>query len=399
MKELVVYIDDIGKFFQLENGKQITVLENISFSVNRGETVALIGENGSGKTTLLKILAEIIKPSFGVAKIFGKTAALIDIDGFFERDLTGRENVTLFLKMHAWENENIATTLFKIKELSGINDFFDRPLKTYSKGMQSRLILSAALQLKAEVFLIDEVFFAGDEGFIRQIEDKKNELSKKGVSFIIATHNPEEVKMFADRCIWLHENQIKLRGDSETVLGAYHKYLTAKLSRQKGKILHSEQNTKPITRLENDFVKGIKITPIQSDLFSYNYGFQLKIEYEVFKTQNQILLGIQLLDRKKKILCISSVINSKLENDKQILGKKTYHFQFPKETLVQGDYFLELLFFKAPYTDLPHLEEVFRFPILTPLKIHPDETFVYGEDDPNFPLNLKANWTQIKIDK
>jgi ABC-type polysaccharide/polyol phosphate transport system ATPase subunit len=381
--------------FKGENGKSHPVLNNISFSLKKGKTLALIGRNGTGKTTLLKILAQILKPASGTVKIFGYVAALIDIDGFFEKDLTGRENVKHFLKINGWKFKEIEAILENIKELSGLESYFDSTFKTYSKGMQSRLILSTALQLKAQLFLIDEVFFAGDAGFISQIEDFKNELSQKGVSFIIATHNPEEIKLFANECIWLKDSEIKQKGNPELVLESYNKYIIQELSRSKSKNQVKGIETLNSSKTKNEFVRVIRVEQPNIDTFSYSNGFSLQIEYELLQPNLEILPGLHILDLNKNILCISNALNSSLKLDNSDNLRKL-KFQFPKELLVQGNYFIELLFLKAPFSDLPHLEEVFKYPTLIPLKIHSDESFVYGEDEPSLPLNFRAIWENME---
>ena len=381
--------------FKGENGKFHSVLKNISFSLEKGKTLALIGRNGSGKTTLLKILAQILKPTSGTAKIQGNVAAIIDIDGFFDRDLTGRQNVKHFLKINGWKFKEIEDVIEDIIEFSGLANYFDNTFKTYSKGMQSRLILSTALQLKAQLFLIDEVFFAGDAGFISQIERCKNELSQKGVSFIIATHNPEEIKLFANECIWLKDNEIEQKGDPEFVLESYHKFITQELSRSKSKNHVKEIENLSSVITENEFIRVIRVEQPNKDMFSYSNGFSLQIEYEVLQPNLEILPGLHILDLKKRVLCNSTALNSVLKLDDSHKLRKL-KFQFPKELLVQGNYYLELMFLKAPFSDLPHLEEVFKYPTLIPLKIHSDESFIYGEDEPSLPLNFRATWENIQ---
>lgn len=377
--------------FKGENGKFHPVLKNISFSLEKGKTLALIGRNGSGKTTLLKILAQILKPASGTAKIYGNVAAIIDIDGFFDRDLTGRENAKLFLKINGWQFKEIETVIEEINEFSGLGNYFDHLFKTYSKGMQSRLILSTALQLKAQLFLIDEVLFAGDTGFISQLKHFKNELTKKNVSFIIATHNPQEVKQFADKCIWLKDHEIKLAGFPENVLEAYDKYVTQELSLSKSKNFSRGIDITNSKITENEFVRVINIEQPNKDTFSYSNGFCLTIEYELHRLEFEILPGLQILDQNKRILCISTAFNSTEKWDKS-KKMKNLKFQFPGNILVQGQYYIELIFSKVTFTELPHLEEVFKYQTLIPITIYPNEFIVFGEDNPYYPLNLKGTW-------
>ncbi len=388
-----IEVNNINKHFKSEKGELFSVLKDINFSVKRGETLALIGRNGSGKTTLLKIIAEILKPTSGKIKIVGNTAALIDIDGLFERDLTGRENVIHFLKMNGWTSKAIFSIIEEIKTFSGLDAFFERTMKTYSKGMQSRLVLSTALYLKADLFLIDEVFFAGDMRFINQLEKRKNELCKQGVSFIIATHNPIEVNAFANECIWIESAEIQQLGSPEIVLKDYEKFMTNELSHSKKNTLISSQYTQnKVQEKEIDFVKCIQLEQPNKETFSYSNGFSLNIAFQTNDPTLKIYPGVHILDTNRKIICISTALNTRELFTVSSETNHRYVLDFPKETLVQGHYLIELFFLSAPYTDIPHLHEVYRCPEQFPLIVHADSQIVFGEDDPNFPLNLKASW-------
>jgi len=391
--EFSIKVNQINKHFKSEKGELFSVLKDINFNLKKGETLALIGQNGSGKTTLLKIIAEMLKPTVGSINLFGNVAALIDIDGFFDRELTGRENVIHFLKMNRWTRKAILTVIDEIMEFSGLGNFFERKMKTYSKGMQARLILSTVINLKADLFLIDEVFFAGDMGFIQQLEKRKNELCIQGVSFIIATHNPIEVRSFATECIWIESSEIRLKGKPDDVLLAYQKFMLQKLSQSKKNKFITQLNSPKIDEKESPLVTSILVEQQAKDSFSYLNGFRLRIEYEKTNKELRIFPGLHILDANHRLLCISTAINTSDTLLHSNQTKQIFTFNFPKETLVQGSYFIELFFLRAPFDDLPHLEEVFRFPQLIPLTIHADSQLIFGEDDPQFPLNLKASWT------
>jgi ABC-type polysaccharide/polyol phosphate transport system ATPase subunit len=153
---ILIDVKNISKKYILDN-KEFEALQNISFQLRKGESIGLIGENGSGKSTLLKILSGLIKPSSGEVVINGKINSLIEVGSNFISDLTGRENVKQFLKLNNISKFEIDEKINEIHEFSGLNDFFDQPIKFYSTGMFVRLAISAGFHIDADIFLIDEV--------------------------------------------------------------------------------------------------------------------------------------------------------------------------------------------------------------------------------------------------
>lgn len=192
-------------------------LDNISFRVERGETVGVIGRNGAGKSTLLQVLCGTVRPTLGSAAVRGRLAALLELGAGFNPDFTGRENVFLNASLLGLNREEIEARLQEIINFSGIGDFFDRPVKTYSSGMYVRLAFSVAIHTEPEVLIVDEALSVGDIRFQMKCLDRIEALRAKGTTVLFVSHSLEQVKRFCQSAIWLEAGRVKLHGEASFV--------------------------------------------------------------------------------------------------------------------------------------------------------------------------------------
>jgi lipopolysaccharide transport system ATP-binding protein len=178
-------------------------LKEIAFDLHRGETIGLIGANGAGKTTLLRVLNGLIKPDEGRVEINGQMHALIALGAGFNPILSGRENVYVNGSVLGMKNHDIDKRFDEIVEFSGLEEFIDTPLQSYSSGMTVRLGFAVAAFLDPDILLVDEVLAVGDEGFQRKCLNKIGELKKNGTAIILVSHNMHSVSTFAEKIILL----------------------------------------------------------------------------------------------------------------------------------------------------------------------------------------------------
>lgn len=197
------------------------ILNNISIKIKKGEVVALIGENGSGKSTLLKLLTKIIYPNKGEIITNGRVTSLLELGAGFHPDFSGRENIYFNASIFGLTRKEIDQRLNQIIEFSELQDFIDNPVRTYSSGMYMRLAFSVAINVNADILLIDEILSVGDEHFQNKCYDKIIELKTQGRTMILVTHNMNAVKQFCTRAIWLHEGNIKMDSLPEEVVKEY----------------------------------------------------------------------------------------------------------------------------------------------------------------------------------
>ena len=210
-------------FWNHKKSDSRTVLDNINLVIQKGETVALIGTNGSGKSTLLKLMTRIIYPTKGTLKTNGKLTSLLELGAGFHPDFTGRENIYFNASIFGLTREEIERRVDSIIEFSELGDFIDSPVRTYSSGMYMRLAFSVAINVDADILLIDEILAVGDQHFQEKCFSRLQELKNSDKTIVIVTHSLEQVKKLCTRAIWVYNGKIHMDGDPETVIAEYIK--------------------------------------------------------------------------------------------------------------------------------------------------------------------------------
>lgn len=195
--------------------------QDVSFQVNRGEALGIIGSNGAGKSTILKLLCGIMKPTKGEIRVNGKLSALIEVGAGFHGDLTGRENVFLNGTILGMKKEQIKRRFDEIVEFSGLGDFIDTPVKRYSSGMYARLGFSVAAHVDPEILIVDEVLSVGDVAFQNKCMEKMRTIVNDGVAVIFVSHNVKAVAELCHRAILLDHGKILYEGASNTAAKNY----------------------------------------------------------------------------------------------------------------------------------------------------------------------------------
>ena len=199
------------------------VLKDINLEIKKGETVALIGVNGSGKSTLLKLMTQIIFPNKGTIETHGKLTSLLELGAGFHPDFSGRENIYFNSSIFGLTRKEIDARLDQIIEFSELQDFIDNPVRTYSSGMYMRLAFSVAINVDADILLIDEILSVGDQHFQEKCFNKMRELKKEGKTMVFVTHSMESVKNLCDRAVWLSNGVVRMDGNTTEVVDEYLK--------------------------------------------------------------------------------------------------------------------------------------------------------------------------------
>ena len=197
------------------------VLKGINLKIKQGEVVALIGTNGSGKSTLLKLMTQIIYPNKGKIITNGKLTSLLELGAGFHPDFSGRENIYFNASIFGLTKKEIDRRIDDIIEFSELGQYIDNPVRTYSSGMYMRLAFSVAINVDADILLIDEILSVGDEHFQNKCYNKMRELKEQGKTMVFVTHNMSAVKELCDRTVWLYNGIIKMDGNTNEVVDAY----------------------------------------------------------------------------------------------------------------------------------------------------------------------------------
>ena len=220
------------------------VLKNINMNVRKGETVALIGTNGSGKSTLLKLMTKIIFPNKGTIETNGKLTSLLELGAGFHPDFTGRENIYFNASIFGLTRKEIDARIQDIIDFSELGEFIDHPVRTYSSGMYMRLAFSVAINVDAEILLIDEILAVGDQHFQEKCYRKLKELKDSDKTIVIVTHSLDVVKELWDRAVWIYKGELRLDGDPIYVIDEYLKQVA---------IDHKEEKKKAIIEGKHHF--------------------------------------------------------------------------------------------------------------------------------------------------
>jgi ABC-type polysaccharide/polyol phosphate transport system ATPase subunit len=196
-------------------------LKEVSFTVHKGEVVAILGRNGAGKSTLLKILAGVLPPTKGARTVEGAIAPMIELGAGFHPEMTGAENVLFYSALMGRDLKKVKERTPVIGEWAGVTDHMDFPLRTFSSGMVARLAFATATDERAEVLLVDEVLSVGDADFQEKSKKRMHELINCGAAVVLVSHDMAAVRELATRAIWLENGHVKMIGKASDVVDAY----------------------------------------------------------------------------------------------------------------------------------------------------------------------------------
>lgn len=216
------FLTDLPSRLRHLRKERFTALEAISFSIDCGESVGIIGRNGAGKSTILGLIAGVIRPSAGTVRVRERVSSLLELGGGFHPDLTGRENVMLNGVLMGLSRREVRSRLDAILDFAELGDFVDQPIRTYSTGMLARLGFSVITQIQPKLLLIDEVLAVGDDAFRRKCYDLIDKFRRQGVTIVFVSHSAAEVDRLCRRAIWIDNHRVRADGNARNVLRQYH---------------------------------------------------------------------------------------------------------------------------------------------------------------------------------
>ena len=207
-------------------GELFYALDDVSFEVRKGEAVGIIGHNGAGKSTILKLISQVTGPTTGSIELNGRGASMLEGGTGFHPELSGRENIYLSGLLMGFSKQRIDKQIDEIIEFSELGTFIDKPVQTYSSGMQSKLGFAITAILKTDIILVDEVLSVGDSHFKKKSFNKMKELiAEKNRTVIIVSHNTSTIQEICEKVIWLHDGDIKMIGATEEVADLYEEFM------------------------------------------------------------------------------------------------------------------------------------------------------------------------------
>ena len=309
-KNVVIGVSEVTKSFHISSDRRYTlkervihrnakksviheVLKGINLEIKSGETVALIGQNGSGKSTLLKLLTGIMYPDKGNIQIKGKVSSLLELGAGFHPDFSGKENIYNNASIFGLSKKEIDQRYDKIVAFSELEEFIDAPVRTYSSGMYMRLAFSVAINVDADVLLIDEILAVGDTNFQKKCLDMIRHLKSRGVTIVIVTHDMGSVERICDRAVWLVDGVIRAQGKPREIIDMYLINMDEKADQliRKEKIRDNLSND--VSQGETEFIQ--KEPSIKTDLTEYSPSGE-KIRWG---NSAVIITGVDFLDERE----------------------------------------------------------------------------------------------------
>ena len=343
--ELAISVSNLSKVYSLTNDKSnnktssFKALDNISFEIKKGESVAIIGANGSGKSTLLKILAGITKPSSGNVTISGKVASILDIGAGFHPELSGRENIYLNGQILGFTKKEIQKKEAEIIAFSGIGDFINEPVKNYSNGMFLRLAFSIIVHLDFDIYLFDEVLSAGDSEFQIKVKDFFNRINNNHeVIVIYVTHDLSFAQSVCNRFLLIEKGDLIRDGERQSVAD----YMLRSYSKLKYNFPENRAELADHLFFKQDqfVIHSIDVAGENSESIFEDQTLTITLEYELINKGLAIDFSISFNTLMgDKILVMTTLLsrNSVRKNNRYVITFKLLSF-----TLTSGRFILSL---------------------------------------------------------
>ncbi len=377
-------LKEILLFSKRRKYRKHQVINGISFRVKKGEAIGLVGHNGCGKSTLLKMLTRIMYPDSGDIEIKGRVSSLIELGAGFHPDMSGRENIYTNAAIFGLTKSEIDERIQSIIDFSEIEEFIDNPVRTYSSGMYMRLAFSVAINVNADILLIDEILAVGDVAFQNKCFNRLREIKSNGTTIVIVSHNLGQIEQICDRSIWINDGIIKEIGAPRDVHPAYMAYMASKKALPKNKDVHADTVTKlnkPVAADESkksnsvkpQIVGNKKIIINNVEVFDENMNkrscfatgdnFFIKMNYQSKSEQHKkVNVGIAIY-RNDGVHCYGASslgAKSKLYN----LNKEGFIYVFIERcNLLSGNYMIDLALAEEDGTQIDYKKNVIEIEI------------------------------------
>lgn len=356
------------------------VLRGVSFSVKKGEAIGLIGHNGCGKSTTLKLLTRIMYPDSGTITMNGRVSSLIELGAGFHPDMSGRENIYTNAAIFGLTKKEIDARLKDIVNFSELEDFIDNPVRTYSSGMYMRLAFSVAINVDADILLIDEILAVGDANFQAKCFNKLKEIKAHGTTIVIVSHSLGQIEQICDRSIWIHEGLIRAEGDPKAIDLEYLEFMGRKMQESSRNELaeqsaaedkHDEDNEEQKKRWGNGKARINKITAYSSDgseqrVFRTGESITFKIEYAVNERVSDAVIGIGIFSLDG-VQCYGT--NTRIDKLPafELTKSGTASITLEAVDLLAGEYLFDFAIETGDGIPVDYYREAYRIQMITPL--------------------------------
>jgi ABC-2 type transport system ATP-binding protein len=327
------------------------VLRGISLEVNKGMAIGIIGQNGCGKSTLLKLMTKIIYPDKGTINMNGRVSSLIELGAGFHPDMSGKENIYTNASIFGLTRGEIEKRFRTIIDFSELHDYIDNPVRTYSSGMYMRLAFSVAINVDADILLIDEILSVGDASFQAKCFNKLREIKASGTTIVIVSHGLSDIERLCEKSYWIQDGMIKMEGVPNSVHPAYMDFMSGENRLGKKQLVDEGLEVKDQIVKKNDEnrwgnrdveIKNVELSGPRGKQRSFKSGEMLKISiyYEVNKKVSNPIIGIGIF-RNDGIRCYGT--NTMVDHiDVSLKNNGVAEFIIPRVDLLEGQYILDV---------------------------------------------------------
>lgn len=317
------------------------VMQGVSFTVNPGEALGIIGINGAGKSTLLKMITGTTQPTTGSVIMTGRVAALLELGMGFHPDFTGRQNVFMAGQLLGYRMDEIAQLMPEIEAFAEIGDYIDQPVRVYSSGMQMRLAFSVATAHRPDILIVDEALSVGDAYFQHKSFDRIREFGKLGTTLLIVSHDKQAIQSICNRAILLNAGRLALEGKPEAVMDYYNALLADHQNQQVRQEVREDGKVQTISGTGEAVTKGITLLDQAGravEVINVGDDVTLRVVIEVKSFIERLVLGIGIKDRLGQVMYGTNTDLTKQPVHNVEAGTEvTYDFAF-KAALGPGNY-------------------------------------------------------------
>jgi lipopolysaccharide transport system ATP-binding protein len=322
------------------DGEELWALRDVSFTVEQGEVLGIIGKNGAGKSTLLKILSRVTAPTSGAIKVKGRIASLLEVGTGFHPELTGRENVYLNGAILGMTRQEVTRKFDEIVDFAEVEKFIDTPVKRYSSGMYVRLAFAVAAHLDPEILVVDEVLAVGDVAFQKKCLGKMGEVAREGRTVLFVSHNMAAIQSLCTRVFWLHQGQTLKLGVTEDVVTAY-------LENSPGVVVSRNwRDQAAVPGNEKIRLLHAMISTPDGKSPPFSMRQEMKIEFEYLNLVHDTFLNLSVLIKDANgtvIFNTASVIDANWQGTAFQRGCYRSAFVIPGDFFNSGIYHIDLL--------------------------------------------------------
>ena len=326
--------------FHTKGYNKFVALDDITVDIPKGEVVGILGKNGSGKSTLLKIITGVAKQTSGEVVTEGKISAMLELTSGFDPELTGIENIYLKALSMGISKVEITKRLDDIKKFADIGDYINRPVRTYSSGMKSRLGFAVSVNVDPDILVVDEVLAVGDDIFRLKCIEKMKQFRREGKTILFVSHSLFTVKAFCTKGLWINEGKMMDYGDLGPVVLKYEDYL----KKEKAKLTEQTPNEEQLPQEKKDILQVSKFAMLNSGgekttEFKHGEEIKIKFDYEVKRPIDKLNFGFTLRDAEERLIFMSD----KQSPDNLIdgtVGKHSLEITVNGLNLLSGTYML-----------------------------------------------------------